>query len=72
MNKNYWFDLLERTARTFVQGFLSVVTFDVLVEDFQATWLQKLAIGALAGALAILTSFAAKGVASRESASFIE
>jgi len=68
---NYWLDLLERTARTFVQGFLAVVTLDALT-DFSASWLQTVEVGAVAGAYAILSSFAAKGVRSKDSASFVK
>lgn len=53
-----WLDLLERTARTFVQGFLAVVTFDSLSEGFNPTLSQKLLTGVLSGVFAVLTKFA--------------
>lgn len=63
-------DLLVRTARTFVQGFLGVVTVDAFSAGFDATFLQTLGMGALAGVFAILTAFAAKPVGNRNDASF--
>jgi hypothetical protein len=53
-----WPDLLERTARTFVQGFLAVVTFDSFSDGFDPTWPQKLLAGLLSGVFAVLTKFA--------------
>jgi hypothetical protein len=53
-----WPDLLERTARTFVQGFLGVVTFDSISGGFDPTFGQTLLAGLLAGVFAVLTKFA--------------
>jgi hypothetical protein len=64
-------DLLIRTARTFVQGFLGVVTIDAFSEGFDATLLQTLGMGALAGVFAILTAFVAKPVGNPNNASFL-
>lgn len=49
---------LERTARTFVQGFLGIVTADALNGGLDATLLDSLQVGALAGVYAILMAFA--------------
>lgn len=67
----YFGDLLERTLRTFAQGFLAVVTLDALT-SFDATWTQTVLAGLLAGGYAVLTAFAARGVGSSDSASFGE
>ena len=64
-------DLLVRTARTFVQGFLGVVTVDAFSAGFDATFLETLGMGALAGVFAILTAFAGKSVGNPEDASFL-
>jgi Putative lactococcus lactis phage r1t holin len=64
-------DMLIRTARTFVQGFLGVVTVDAFSSGFDATLLQTLGMGALAGVFAILTAFAAKPVGNPADASFL-
>jgi hypothetical protein len=73
MNRNWklWLiDTTERTARTFVQGFLGAVTLDAFTE-FDATWLENLALGAMAGVYAILVAFAGKPVGSPQSASLL-
>lgn len=66
---NYWKDLLERTTRTFVQGFLAVATL-AAVTDVDAN-VQQVALGGLiAGAYAVLTAFVAAGVGNKDSAGF--
>lgn len=62
-------DTIERTIRTFVQGFLSVVALEQ-VTTLDATSAQALYAGLIAGGFAILASLAAKGVGDSESASF--
>ena len=69
MKAAFLFDLLERTARTFVQGFLAVVTLDAATE-VNIEWKYKLLAGAIAGGYAVLTAFAAGNVGSRNDASF--
>ena len=69
-HRRFLLDTLERTARTFVQGFLAVVTVDAF-SDLAASWQQKLAAGALAGLYAVLTSFAAQPAGAPDSASFL-
>jgi hypothetical protein len=64
-------DMLIRTARTFVQGFLGVVTIDAFSESFDASILETLGVGALAGVYAVLVAFAAKPVGDSKSASFL-
>lgn len=64
-------DTLERTARTFVQGFLSVVTLSALT-SVDASALEAAYAGLIAGGFAILTSFAAKGVGDKDSASLLK
>jgi hypothetical protein len=71
-------DTAERTARTFVQGFLSVVSINGISDSISkipdtnlSIWTQ-LEIGALAGLFAILTAFAGKAVGSPRSASFLK
>lgn len=49
---------LERTARTFVQGFLGIVTADAINGGLNATLVESLEVGALAGAYAVLMAFA--------------
>ena len=72
--KNEWarwaLDTLERTARTFLQGMLGVVTVDTFT-DLEVSWQQTLLIGALSGVLAVAASFAAKGSGAPDSASFL-
>lgn len=51
------FDVLERAARTFVQGFLAVVTVQAFT-TVDITLVHQLEVGALAGAYSLLTSFA--------------
>jgi Putative lactococcus lactis phage r1t holin len=62
MNKRFFYDLIERTLRTFVQGFLSVVTLDAFSKGFDPTWKQTVGMGLLAGVYAVLTAFAAKPI----------
>ena len=59
-------DIAERTARTFVQGFLSVVTLDALSTGVTLHLREKVAAGALAGLYAVLTAFAAPPQVPRE------
>lgn len=49
--------IFERAARTFVQGFLGVVTLEGLT-TVDLTLLHNLEAGALAGAYAVLMAFA--------------
>lgn len=49
---------LERTARTFVQGFLGVVTVDAFNGGLNAGAVDALMIGGAAGAYAVLMAFA--------------
>lgn len=49
---------LERAARTFVQGFLGVVTVQAFT-TVDITLVHQLEVGALAGAYALLMAFAA-------------
>lgn len=58
MSKGKLYATLERTARTFVQGFLGVVTADALNGGLSITLLESLEAGALAGAYAVLMAFA--------------
>lgn len=78
--RNAWaswaLDTLERMTRTFVQGFLAVVTLDGLTDasrlpDSELGLGLQLATGALAGAYSLLTSFAAKPIGSPSSASLL-
>jgi uncharacterized protein YgbK (DUF1537 family) len=62
-------DAIERTLRTFVQGFLAVVTVDAAT-TVDATTLQAVYGGLICGAYAVLTAFAAKRIGSPDSASF--
>ena len=71
VSTRYLKDLAERTARTFVQGFLGVVTLDALT-SLDMTIVDKLAVGAIAGLYAILTAFAARGTGDPESASLFK
>lgn len=71
-------DTAERTARTFVQGFLAAVSLDGIsnaVAGIPNTnlgfWMQLL-LGAVAGFYAILSAFAGKVVKSPASASFFK
>jgi hypothetical protein len=52
-----WTSVLERAARTFVQGFLGVVTLEGLTAVDLST-LHSIEAGALAGAYAVLMAFA--------------
>lgn len=63
-------DAAERTARTFVQGFLAVITIDAFT-DLSASWLEMLGVGAMAGVYSVLTAFAAKPVGAKDSASLL-
>ena len=70
-------DTAERTARTFVQGFLAVVTLDGLTDattklpDTNLGLGMQLLAGALAGVYAVLTAFIAKPIGSPSSASLL-
>lgn len=70
-------DTLERTARTFLQGFLGAASIDGIsdvfagVPDTDLGLGAQLAIGAAAGVWAVLTSWAAKPLGSTSSASFL-
>lgn len=69
--KRWLLDTGERTARTFVQGFLGAVTLDALTTHVNLDLLHQLELGALAGAYGVLTAFAAKGNGAPDSASFL-
>lgn len=63
-------DALERTARTFVQGFLMVWTLDAATA-LDADWGTRVLGGAVAGGYSVLMSFAAKPVGAKDSASLL-
>lgn len=70
--QRFIFDLIERTAKTFVQGFLSVVTLDVITGAGDLlTFKQRIYAGLLAGGYSILTSFASKPLGAKDSASLL-
>ena len=69
--QRFLLDTLERTARTFVQGFLGVVTMDAFSQGFDPSFWQTLGMGALAGLYAVLTAFASKPVGRRDTASVL-
>lgn len=75
MPKNPWvawlFDASERTARTFIQGMLAVITVSPFTSQIDANWQTTLGIGAAAGAWAVVMSFAGKQVGSHDTASFL-
>lgn len=52
------YDTIERAAKTFVQGFLSVTTMDAFSEGFDPSVYQTFGLGAMAGLFALLTAFA--------------
>jgi hypothetical protein len=58
MNRGKLYATIERTARTFVQGFLGIVTADAFNGGLNATLAESLEVGALAGAYAVLMAFA--------------
>lgn len=69
--KRWLLDAGERTARTFVQGFLGAVTLDAFSDAFNPTWFQNLQLGLLAGVYAILAAFAGKQTGANDSASLL-
>lgn len=71
-NTRRWLiDTAERTAKTFVQGFLGAVTLDAFSDAFNPTWLQNMGLGLMAGIYAILVAFAGKQVGAPDSASLL-
>lgn len=68
--KLWLFDTLERTARTFVQGFLGAVTLDAFTK-IDLSWLENVQIGGMAGVYAILVAFAGRQVGASSSASLL-
>jgi hypothetical protein len=69
--KRFLIDTGERTARTFVQGFLGAVTLDAFSGAFNPTWFQNMGLGAMAGVYAILVAFAGKRTGAPDSASLL-
>jgi hypothetical protein len=64
-------DVAERTGRTFLQGFLGMVTADLFIASFDPTWTENLIVGGLAGVYAVLTSWAAQPIGAPDSASML-
>lgn len=70
-------DTAERTARTFVQGFLGAASIDAVTDavgglpDTNLGLGAQLAVGAAAGVWAVLTAFAAKPIGAAGSASLL-
>ena len=63
-------DALERSARTFLQGALAVLTVDQLT-GLNASWQDAIVVAAVAGLFSVLSSFAAKPAGAPDSASLL-
>lgn len=66
MSRRFLLDLLERTARTFVQAFAASLVYTGLDD-----WRAAAGIAAGAGVLAVASSLAAKPLGNNDSASVI-
>ena len=64
-------DTLERAAKTFLQGFLAVITVDSFT-SISADWDARIYVGLLAGAYSVLSSVASTRKGNNSTASLVD
>lgn len=68
---NWFKDTAERAAKTFLQGFLAVITVDSFTA-IGTDWDDRIYVGLLAGAYSVLSSVASSAKGNNNSASLVD